>query len=150
MSIDFYLELDQVVTTITDKTIPVRIEGSTKMVTAEEYNRMFPDREPISANPIQETTTVFEANITHNLGKMAGEAGIYECLWRPNQYGYEKANDIIELLEDGINLLMAKPEHFKQFNASNGWGTYEGLISFAENVLNACKNYPHATIRVWR
>ena len=24
---------------------------------------------------------VFDANITHNLGKMAGKAGIYDALW---------------------------------------------------------------------
>ena len=29
--------------------------------------------------------SVFDANITHNLGKMAGEAGIYEALWHPER-----------------------------------------------------------------
>ena len=28
----------------------------------------------------EEEETVYDANITHNLGKMAGEAGIYEAL----------------------------------------------------------------------
>jgi hypothetical protein len=26
---------------------------------------------------------VYNANITHNLGKMAEKAGLYETLWRP-------------------------------------------------------------------
>ena len=30
-------------------------------------------------------TQVFSANITHNLGKMADEAGIYKALWRPDE-----------------------------------------------------------------
>lgn len=28
---------------------------------------------------------LFEANITHNLNKMAKEVGIYEYLWRPDE-----------------------------------------------------------------
>lgn len=28
---------------------------------------------------------LFSANITHNLGRMASEAGIYEALWRPGE-----------------------------------------------------------------
>lgn len=30
---------------------------------------------------------VFWANITHNLGRMADEAGIYKHLWRPEEIG---------------------------------------------------------------
>lgn len=35
------------------------------------------------------------ANITHNLGKMADEAGIYEALWRPHRLkeGYDIPED---------------------------------------------------------
>jgi hypothetical protein len=33
----------------------------------------------------QHRETFFSANITHNLGKMAGEAGIYEACWRPGE-----------------------------------------------------------------
>ena len=29
--------------------------------------------------------SLYSSNITHNLGKMANEDGIYEALWRPYQ-----------------------------------------------------------------
>ena len=38
---------------------------------------------------------VYSANITHNLNRMAMEAGIYECLWRPDEHGITKAAQII-------------------------------------------------------
>lgn len=41
-------------------------------------------------------TVLYEANITHNLNKMAAEAGIYECLWRPDEHGITHARQIID------------------------------------------------------
>jgi hypothetical protein len=93
---------------------------------------------------------VYWANITHNLGKMAGEAGIYEALWRPEEIGKTKANEIIELLQKGLADLKARPEHFETFNSPNRWGMYEHLVPFVEKYLEACKEYPDAIIEVSR
>jgi hypothetical protein len=98
----------------------------------------------------KEEEYVYDANITHNLGKMAGEAGIYQALWRPEEINKEKAEDIIELLEVGLTNLKARPEHFKQFNSSNGWGMYEHFVPFVEKYLNACKEYPKCLIEISR
>ena len=65
---------------------------------------------------------VYESNITHNLSGMAREAGIYECLWRPEEIGITKAEQLIKPLEEGLALLKREPEHFKKFDAPNGWG----------------------------
>ena len=89
---------------------------------------------------------VFDRNITHNLGKMAGHAGIYQALWRPEEVGYEEAKDIIEVLEEGLRLLKKYPEFFKEFNSSNGWGLYKHFVPFVEEVLKACKKYPSAKL----
>jgi len=94
--------------------------------------------------------TVFDSNITHNLGKMADKAGIYYALWRPEEKGYKKAKDIVVILEKGLEKLKAKPKYFNKFNASNGWGTYEHFVPFVEAVLEACKQYPKAKIVVSR
>lgn len=102
------------------------------------------------ATYVEDAEEVFSANITHNLGKMAGEAGIYYSLWRPEEIGKSQASEIIELLEKGLADLKARPEYFEQFNSSNGWGTYEHFVPFVEKYLNACKEYPYATIEVNR
>lgn len=94
--------------------------------------------------------TVYDSNITHNLTEMAGEAGIYEALWRPEEMGATRAIDLIESLEDGLGRLKADPKRFKQFNPSNGWGDYDSFVTFVDRYLETCKEYPEATISVSR
>lgn len=93
---------------------------------------------------------LFDKNITHNLGKMAKAAGIYDCLWRPDEHGFERAEQIVDQLQVGLADLKARPEHYKQFNSPNGWGMYEHFIPFVESVLRACKENPEAKIEVSR
>ena len=109
---------------------------------------------------------VYSANITHNLGKMAEEAGIYEALWRPHrlkpgydipeddhkaEWAYEDANpvrahEIIEIIEKGLEDLKARPNHYKQFNSPNGWGMYENFVRFVDKYLTALKEFPEAQV----
>jgi len=75
-----------------------------------------------------ETDVVFDQNITHNLNKMAMEAGIYQHLWRPERLGITKAKELIEPLTTGLALMKGDRPRFEAFNAPNGWGTYEHFI----------------------
>lgn len=93
-------------------------------------------------------TSVYENNITHNLSIMAQEAGIYPCLWEPNENGFYRAEDIILPLTQGLKKLKENPEHFKQFDSPNGWGTYQYFVPFVENYLFACIENPNALIIV--
>ena len=95
-------------------------------------------------------TSVFNYNITHNLNKMAEEAGIYKHLWRPEEIGITNAEQLIEPLEAGLALLKNKPTYFRKFNPENGWGSYEGLVEFVTKYLEACKENPDAEIGVSR
>jgi hypothetical protein len=95
-------------------------------------------------------TIVFDYNITHNLNTMAEEAGIYKHLWRPDEIDISRAEQLIEPLRAGLDLLESDPERFKKFNPSNGWGNYDGLIRFVEAYLHACEENPDAEIRVSR
>jgi hypothetical protein len=93
-----------------------------------------------------ETAEVYLANITHNLNKMAKEAGIYEYLWRPDEIGVTHARQLIDPLEKGLKLLKSDPKRFTKFNSPNGWGMYENFVPFVEKYLEACKRYPGATV----
>lgn len=95
-------------------------------------------------------TTIYDANITHNLNKMAEEAGIYEHLWRPEEIGVTKAQQLIAPLRAGLELMKADPARFKKHNASNGWGMYEHFVPFVEKYLAACEENPNATVEVSR
>ena len=100
---------------------------------------------------------VYEANITHNLNKMAMEVKLsngmtlYQVLWRPDeQEGLKFAKDISELLDEGWNILLSDPNHFRQFNPENGWGSYEGLCDFVYQYRNAWWDNPDAELGVSR
>ena len=96
------------------------------------------------------TEELFWKNITHNLGGMAKEAGIYEALWRPEEISATIAKDIIQLLENGVADRKKRPKHYKKFDSPNGWGLYVHFVPFVEDVLRACKEYPEAEIEVSR
>lgn len=95
-------------------------------------------------------TEVYGSNITHNLGAMAKEAGIYEHLWFPDKLNIEKALELIEPLRAALALLKSDPERFKKHDASNGWGTYEHFVPFVEQYLQACEENQNAEVRVSR
>ena len=97
-----------------------------------------------------EDVTLADFNITHNLNRMAQEAGIYKVLWRPEEIGIKKAKQMIKPLEKGLEKLKEDPEYFKKFDSPNGWGTYKHFVPFVEEVLDACKKYPHSKVSVSR
>lgn len=145
----------------------IRKNGQTVELTIEEVKEKFPDAE-VEENEF-ETSEVFDYNITHNLTEMANACGLYEPLWRPHLLksnwietkDYDKecrfetdnpseAWEIVAKLKEGIKELKSNPEKYKKYNPDNGWGSYEGLLRFAEEYLKACENYPNAIIGVSR
>jgi hypothetical protein len=150
MSLDVYLHLKGAFVPRRGSGIFVRDDGQTKEITREEWDERNPGVEPVIAASATETSQVYSANITHNLGRMANEAGVYACCWRPDENGITHAKQLIEPLRAGIELMESDPPRFQQHNPSNGWGTYEGLVSWLKEYLHACEDYPEAEVSVWR
>ncbi len=98
----------------------------------------------------KETERFYSANITHNLNRMAEEAGIYKHLWRPEEIGITKASQLIEPLSAGLALLKSDPKRFEKHNSPNGWGLYEHFVPFVEEYLAACEKNPDASVSVSR
>lgn len=90
-------------------------------------------------------TSVYDANITHNLGGMAREAGIYEALWESEKF--KTAAELVPIIRKGIAEMENDPERFKVHDAGNGWGTYDQFLPWLRNVLIACVENPDATPR---
>ena len=110
--------------------------------------------------------SLYHANITHNLGKMAEAAGIYEALWRPYQlkeeynipegdhdaeYAFEeanpvRANEIIPIIEKGLKDMKKRPKHYEKFNSPNGWGMYHNFVPWIERYLEALKEHPESFV----
>ena len=93
-------------------------------------------------------TDVYSANITHNLGAMAREAGIYMHLWRPGEIGIKTASELVEPLTVGLALLKSDPARFMAFDSPNGWGLYVHFVPFVENYLAACIDHGDANVEV--
>lgn len=95
---------------------------------------------------------VADFNITHNLGRMAAEAGIYICLWRPEEHDppITTAAQCIPFLRAGVEAMRARPDDFSPLSAEDGWGTYDQFVPWVERVLAACEETPAALVRVSR
>lgn len=142
MSLDVYLTLDDEY--IETDGIYIRENGETRKISAAEFSEKFPGMVPVVVK--SEGEEVYWRNITHNLNRMADEAGVYDACWRPDEIGITVAAQLIEPLEKGLALLRSDPERFKAFNPSNGWGNYDGLVAFVESYLSACREYPRAKV----
>ena len=93
---------------------------------------------------------VWQANVTHNLTEMAIEGGFYEAVWRPDWCGITHARQMIPVLRRAIDDMRAHPKRFGQHEPENGWGSYEGLLSWLGRYLKACEQWPDAVIDVSR
>lgn len=92
----------------------------------------------------------YTSNITHNVIRMASEAGIYGLVWRPEEHEITTARQLIEPLRTAIKLMVADKPRFEQYDARNGWGTYKQFLPWLREYLYACETYPDATVRVSR
>jgi hypothetical protein len=150
MSLDVYLRIPGTKRVHDGSGIFFRDAGGTREITREEWDQKFPGREPVVFISGEESDEVFSANITHNLGRMADAAGIYQHLWRPEEIGITKASQLIDPLRQGVVLLKSDPPRFCAMNPENGWGSYAGFIPWIERYLQACEEFPDADVSVSR
>jgi hypothetical protein len=134
----------------------IREDGQRRKIAREEWDERFPGREPVTLVAGGSTgeeggfSDCFSANVTHNLNKMADAAGIYDALWRPDEIGIATAKQLVPLLRSGLERLRADPPRFEALNPENGWGSYKGFVPWVAAYLQACEEYPEATVRVSR
>lgn len=93
---------------------------------------------------------LYSSNVTHNLVPMAIEAGIYQCLWRPEEIGITKAAQLIEPLRAGLALMKYDPPRFEKHNPASGWGSYRRFVTWLKRYLAACEANPDADVSVSR
>ena len=95
--------------------------------------------------------------ITHNLNTIVSELGLlvglpyYEVIWRPDEMfglknGEVPAEFVLKLLPDVIKNLLKFEDRLTDYLPSNGYGTFEGLISFLCDYLKECYTNQEAYI----
>lgn len=90
---------------------------------------------------------VYDANITHNLAPMAKAAGIYEACWHPTEG--TQAKHLAPMLYSGLLWLRANENEARKHDSPNGWGTYDHFVRFVSKYLDACNQFPNATVHAW-
>lgn len=150
MSLDVYLTPKNPTAPRVIRLIPIREAGQKRMITRAEWDLRFPGRVPLEVEAEDDEPEGYWDNITHNLGPMALEAGLYEALWRPEDNGIQTAAQLIPVLSVGLATLRADPKRFRRSEPGNGWGTYEQLVTFVEGYLHACEADPDASVRASR
>lgn len=153
MSLDVYLIVPDAAEATLRKAIFIRRDGANVEISRGEWDELYPDREPVTATITTtdgDSQTVFSRNITHNLGKMAAETGIYLQLWRPDEIDISRAWQLTQPLSEGLGRLKADPDAYRRHNPANGWGNYEGLVAFVEAYSAACLQWPDAHVSVSR
>lgn len=151
MSLDIYL-VEPTEIPGDSVSIYIRDNGEIRRLTEEEWQEKFPEYEPVFIFDLDGENTVFEANITHNLGAMAAAAGLYDALWRPQEaLGADFAEDLIDPLAKGIAELISNSTYFvENYSPENGWGSYENLLKLVCDYHYACIKHPQAKIHVSR
>jgi hypothetical protein len=98
------------------------------------------------------TETIYDANITHNLNKMAMAISddFYNALWRPDECGIATAGQLLPIINTGLAELKSDRNRLVKFQSPNGYGTYEGFVNWLERYRLACENHPDALIEVSR
>ena len=74
-------------------------------------------------------------------------ANVYEALYdSPGQL----AGSVIMALDVGLFHMQNNPDIYTALNPANGWGNYEGALTFLAGLLEACRRHPKATLWVSR
>lgn len=151
MSLDVYLTLSSGDDApLSGSGIFIRDNGMLREISRDEWDATFQGREPVVVCYNSQSSEVYSSNITHNLNRMALEAGIYAYLWRPDEIGITQASQLIEPLRSGLARLEAEPTRYRAFDPPNGWGDYAGLVGFVRDYLAECERYPDAHVKVSR
>lgn len=152
MSLDLYIISKEPVKH-KDTGIYIRENGQTKELSLEEANKLYP-----KAN-VEEVTSedniYWHDNITHNLGAMADQChcycpnktSLYSILWRPEESTLLTAEgkltpSYVKALSICLEELKERRNYYEKFNPENGWGNYDSLVNFVENLLKAINKIP--------
>lgn len=93
----------------------------------------------------KETELVFDLSFTSNYLPIARACGVDKALF-DRSHGYSEAFEAIPSLIEGIKRLKLKPQHFKDLEPTNGWGTYCDFLESCIKTLEACEKFPEASI----
>lgn len=79
-----------------------------------------------------------DANITWNVRRLIRESTGLE--WK-NEENNGLCVNVIPYIQRGYNELLRFPNKYKQWEATNGWGTVDGTIRFFKRILDCWEDF---------
>jgi len=73
-----------------------------------------------------------DQNITYNVGPMLRRAGLH-----PRILHGMTVVDAQPIFKEAVILMAENPDYFRQFNAENGWGTFETTFVAVDTIYKA-------------
>lgn len=70
-----------------------------------------------------------------------GESGL-------NGLSGKLAGEAAPIIKRALASMQANPDHYKAMNPSNGWGSYEGAMTFLREFHSDCQQHPKASITI--
>jgi hypothetical protein len=91
------------------------------------------------------------ATVSNCHRELARAAEVYTAVWEPNTAGSTVAKQLIVPLTIGLAELEVHPEKFESIarrSVCAPYGGYQSFVHFIQGYLQACIEYPDATVRV--
>jgi hypothetical protein len=92
-----------------------------------------------------ESVEVFDCNHTSNTAQMWRDAGCDLA-----EFHGKPASELTPVIDQAIEKMKGDPDHFKQYDAPNGWGDYHSTLAFLSDIAAACRSHPKTTVEVSR
>lgn len=90
-----------------------------------------------------ELVEVYDRNYTSNVSRMWRTAGV-----NLRELTGMVAADAVPLLDRAIGAMTAEADTYRAMNPPNGWGDYDGALTFLCDLRAACVKHPKTTLRV--
>ena len=88
---------------------------------------------------------LYDGYCTHNVTSMWRKEGIYDALYSSEG---KQAGDVLDDLRAGLKDMQEHPEVYREFEASNGWGTYRRALPWLAELVKVFGQHPKASISV--
>lgn len=117
---------------------------------------------------IDKDETIWDGNITHNMGVMASHipvnyrneddtvafmGSLYDIVWRADNIGdpfFLNTAPMVDVLSDGICYMIQHRLELLQYNPDNGWGSYDDFLNWLISYKNQCEDNPNCKIEISR
>lgn len=92
----------------------------------------------------KESEEMFSINVTYNVGTMLRNAGLHKEILDDKSVEY-----VLPIVDASYRLMRMNRGFFEQFNAKNGWGTYDTTIEAVEKFWRALRSANKTNIVRW-